>query len=73
MDINGYGTPAESALPTGVTVYPAFVYRQFTTAHLLWASLLIVASLSVCCGGCYFLCCREWWCQFDVFAKFQYF
>jgi len=72
MMLNALGTPIASLLD-GVTVYPVFVTREFPLMMLVGYSLGIALTMCLCYSCCYFLCCREWWCQFEYFQRWQYF
>ena len=69
---NALGTPLIT-LVDGMTVYPAFVTREFPLMLLVGYSLGIALTMCLCYSCCYFLCCREWWCQGEYFRRWQYF
>lgn len=59
--------------PVDPAVYPAFAVRKWLLIELIAFSLGVALATSICYVMCFFLCCREWWCQHPKFRKFQYF
>ena len=59
--------------PPGDAVVPVFITREYSLWFLIGQSLAIALGMCMCYSGCYFLCCREWWCQCEAFRRFQYF
>ena len=69
-EITGY-TALDEVIKEGIT--PVFITREYSLWFLVGQSLGIALGMCMCYSGCYFLCCREWWCQYDCFRRFQYF
>ena len=69
-EVSGY-TALDETISAGVT--PVFITREYSLWFLIGQSLAIALGMCICYSGCYFLCCREWWCQYELFRRFQYF